>query len=247
MMDESCRVRLWVEQRSDAGFWETERRHFPWQIQKNINMIGWVHPCVASNETFAGVRLTSTAEMEPREMRSSLAWGSDGGASVPPARAGEGAWSVGGPAPPAPAAAAAVAEPPTENGEASGEGTPSAAKAKAKKAPREERILVFLKILGLGKGTSTSDEDGCEGSSSGGDRRDRRDRPVYLTHAMLRGRSPLRSLFELTADLLRDGTVAEDLGAYMEDSPCAWQGAAAEAGRPKVVGSLRRVGLVWRG
>ena len=58
---------------------------------------------------------------------------------------------------------------------------------------------------------------------------------MYLTHAVLRRSSPLRSLFELAAELLPEGVAPEELGACVEDLPCVWQGVPVKTVGPEAV------------
>lgn len=241
-----------------------------------------------AKESFAGVRLSCTADMPPWEMRSALGWGPR--TWSPPVEPGppEEATGAGATVPPPgnandvvvlPAAAAV----PRGGGGEQPEVAPAVSSMQSGAGrgsgvsptipPREERILVFLKTLGLnverdgvdgdgarGKGCrgGTKEEDGgCSdgegGSGGGGD--GSQGLPVYLTHAVLRRRSPLRSLFELAAKLLPEGVAPEELGAYIEELPCVWQGVPAEtAGREAVracvsfvVGGWERVGGRRRG
>lgn len=201
-LDETCRVRLWAEQRSDAGFWEAEMSHPRWQMPVDYaDGTRRTVPRPASREVFAGVRLACSSDTPPWLMHSPLAWGSAGyprdwlsavmaeASGSDPGQAHE-----------------ASSE---ENGSGTAVGSLDAEDSTDNHPPREKRILVFLKTLGL-----------REGGRNGGDG----DKPAYLTHVVLRRRSSLRSLFELVVDLLRDGTAPEELGAYIEDLPCAWQG-----------------------
>ena len=217
-------------------------------------------------ESFAGIRLSCTADMPPWEMRSSLGWSPR--AWSPPVEPGppEEATGAGATVPPPgnangvvvlPAAAAVTAAVPRGGGEEQPEVAPVVGSMQSGAGgggggspaipPREERILVFLKTLGLGverdgvegngapgKGCrgGAREEDGCcsngGGGSGGGGGDGGQGLPVYLTHAVLRRRSPLRSLFELVAELLPEGVAPEELGAYIEELPCVWQGVPTE-------------------
>eukprot|EP00904_Undaria_pinnatifida_P004673 jgi/Undpi1/14206/HiC_scaffold_9.g03855.m1 len=277
-LDDTCRVRLWVEQRSDGGFWEVERDPPRWQplarpgprcgaaaIAAAVKVAASPQAPATSTptspkppkESFAGVRLSCTADMPPWEMRSALGWGPR-------------AWSPADPGPPGATGGVAVAPTPgnandvevllssaavvpgggeeqqpenaaavggVQSGTAGGGGGLSPVRRR-----REERILVFLKTLGLsgggggvGKGSRGGVRGkggdyggtGDSGSSDGG--RDGEGGAVYLTHAVLRKTSPLRSLFELAAEIFPQCVAAEELGAYVEELPCMWQGVPVEA------------------
>lgn len=239
-MDETNRVRLWVERRGDGGFWETEstrdtdtttqtslsQREMEVEGEEDEEMgiafesspdrggdIGWrmTRPPSPAQRTarsdYAGVRLTNTAGVSAWMQQPTLSWGSgcDGSSSSTSSAVGPG--SAGG------------------------------------TTLAEERILVFLKSVGLSEGKSeesyaaTGAVGGAKaggpnrklGISGGGGATGRMEddnSPRYLTHAVLREKSPLRSLFELAADLLPDVAAPEELGAYVEDLPWAWQSAA---------------------
>lgn len=207
-LDETCRVRLWAEQRSDAGFWEAEMSHPRWQMPV-VYADGTIRPVPrpASREVFAGVRLACSSDTPPWCMHSRLAWGSAGHQNdMPNAVMAEASGSGPDQAHEASALSALSAE---ENGGGTAVGSLDVEDSTDNHPPREKRMLVFLKTLGL-----------REGGRNGGDG----EKPAYLTHVVLRGRSSLRSLFELVVDLLRDGTAPEELGVYIEDLPCAWQG-----------------------
>lgn len=290
-MDDTCRVRLWVEQRSDGGFWETEREPPRWQAPAKPDHSRGAAAAAAAvatavvtpqppttstpksppapKEKFAGVRLSCTADMHSWEMRSALGWGPR-------------AWSPPvAPGPPEEAAGAGATVPPTGNANdaaaaavpgGGGGGHPEVAPAVGSVQsgaggggglsptipPREERMLVFLKTLGLGgggddavasgrRGGAREEGGGCSGGggdASGGDGRGGEGWPIYLTHAVLRRRSPLRSLFELAAELLPEGVAPEELGAYVEELPCVWQRVPTETVEPEAVRA--RVSFVLR-
>ncbi|CAN0351773.1 unnamed protein product, partial [Ectocarpus fasciculatus] len=266
-VDETCRVRLWVEQRSDGGFWETEggrdaaqtSRVWPWrrqqqqqQQQRHKEMglpvepssdgsrcsydsgsgagetdgsLGSSSPSLqpAPRDTFAGVRLSRTADVSPFHRQSTLAWESASDEGAPPA-----------------AVVSPVAEGDTgdEDG-AAADGT----SGDEQRSPPEERILIFVKTLGLGDKESQS----VAGTWTGGDANDcgggaavaaaapplPPPPPKYLTHAALRASSPLRSLFELAAAELGTSLVPEDLEAYVEDLPWVWQSAVVATTDPE--------------
>ena len=223
-LDETCRVRLWAEQRDDGGFWETEVSHPRWELPIAYADGTWRFAArPTSRETFAGVRLACTAGMPPWLMRSPMRWGSEGypkdwvSAFAPdavgsaPGHANNSA--VSGLVEEASAQAGLPSDENEDGPAANSAGDESSADMPP---PQENRILVFLKAIGLRR----EEENFC-GDDSGVER------PAYLTHVVLRGRSPLRTLFELVADLMKDGTAPEELGAYVEDLPCTWQGGAA--------------------
>lgn len=227
-VDETCRVRLWAEQRGDAGFWETDSNQ-PRRQTSASNFNGRPAPRSTARESFAGIRLACTADMSPWQMGSTYGLGAHGGSAawLPEAAALPGQAENG-------AAAAAAEGSDTEDdaaphggpGESSDSGNPSS----SVKKPREQRVLVFIKTLGLGveKGENLRSGGRC-GDTHGGEG------PAYLTHAVLRGTSPLRSLFELTAELLQDGTTPEELAAYIEELPCAWQGGEGQTAASETV------------
>lgn len=230
MVDDTCRVRLWVEQRADGGYWETERSHRCWPVSTSPTEDQPPEVLLTPESAFAGVRLASTARMPPWHMQAPLEWGSTGGADAWLADAVMGQHLSNVMATPAPAdnrAASAAADAPDEASPAQEALTSSASVSivSPAKPSKEVRILVFIKTLGLG---------GKDGRKSGQEPRGDTNAtnsecgPAYLTHAVLRGRSPLRSLFELTAHALDDGTRPEELGAYLEDLPCAWQDGVEE-------------------
>lgn len=230
MLDDACRVRLWVEQRRDGGFWEAERDH------RRLKMpIGLTHgrppPRVTQRETFGGVRLACMSELPPWDMKQTIEWGTAGGATSSPGDADEGPRDL-----PVQAEFEDDAQPAVGHGDVDTVGAAERAADTIRKdldspasatSCRERRILVFLKTLGFGddneRGQETAvvkpkDAGDCNTASS-----DSVAAPKYLTHAILRQRSPLRTLFELAADRLGKGTRPEELGAYLEDLPCAWQ------------------------
>lgn len=233
MVDDTCRVRLWVEQRRDGGFWEAEKDH-P-RLQMPIGLGRPRRP--TKQESFGGVRLTCMSEMPPWDMQQPLLWGAAGGEAFHP-NISNGQQSV--------AAAAEidmgmdddelVIE--SEEGDALGAAGMAAevgdgnSNSAGTSRDKKTRILVFLKTVGFGNtieaGTATAapavrHRDVGDADSVGSGSRSNTWGPKYLTHAILRPSSPLRSLFELAADRLRDGTRPEDLEAYLEDLPCAWQ------------------------
>lgn len=240
MVDDTCRVRLWVEQRRDGGFWEAEKNHPRLPMSTDIGKPP--SPPVIAQEFYGGVRLACMTDMPRWDMQQPLAWGAAGGeAPLHPDR-GSGQPSV----------ALAVVDTeakedpkvPITLGEdgtmGSSEGDQDVRSAEKNRHPKQERILVFLKTLGLKSSTTgynrggatggeiggqqdDGDEDGGRGGVVGSGSRCSVRGPEYLTHAILRSSSPLRALFELAADKIGDGTRPEDLGAYLEDLPCAWQ------------------------
>ena len=113
----------------------------------------------------------------------------------------------GGETIPAGTAASALASTPSSPSVAS----PAAAAATA----------VAAEVAGNGRAPGRTGDRGAPAASRAADAL-----PRYLTHAVLRGSSPLRSLFELAAELLRDGTTPEELCAHVETLPWAWQAAA---------------------
>eukprot|EP00903_Cladosiphon_okamuranus_P020121 g18477.t1 len=283
-VDETCRVRLWVQQRSDGGFWEAEATGPPLptcpeedidpqqqqqqqqQKAEKVTMLsssngdasgGQSGSCpFRSNLTprvnFGGVKLSRVSHLriEQMQMLSMFTWGSGnrGSASAPPGQASGGNGEV------EPAAAAPADGENVGSDSASGMGTSNSNGDPAGLLP-EKLMLVFLKTLGLG--IAQEEESGAaagagEVSASMRARLARKDTakdgnisgggdgggggtgvtsgwtalPTYLTHVVLRESSPLRSLFELAAECLQDGTSPDELEVYIEDLPWAWQGAA---------------------
>ena len=215
---------------------------------------------------FGGVRLSSVSNLPVEQIQqlSMFAWGSASGGPGcgPPGQAGAGDGAEAA----EPAAAAAADDENFESifeVLASGMGAAKSNDGAAGAGP-EKLMVVFLKTLGLGnageqrstaaagagagagaasvaaagvarkqKGKGGSCGDGGTGPAS-----DQGALPAYLTHAVLRKTSPLRSLFELTAELLQDGTAPEDLEAHIEDLPWAWQGAALKDSDCSAAGRL---------
>eukprot|EP00752_Nemacystus_decipiens_P006037 g5450.t1 len=271
-VDEAFRVRLWVQQRSDGGFWEAEATGVPFpswvldhppssplhqqqQQAENVALSpganggdGEVPSCSSLStrtprSSFGGVRLSSVSDLPLEQMHqlSMFAWdsGNGGSGSGPPGQGGGG----GGAGAMDPAAAAPADVENGENDSAGGAGGAKSDDASTGAGP-ERLMLVFLKTLGLGNAgeqdsaaasgagaasarKQTGKDGNCGGGGGGtGMTSDQGALPTYLTHAVLRKSSPLRSLFELAAELLQDGTTPEDLEAHIEDLPWAWQSAA---------------------
>lgn len=237
-MDDTCRIRLWAEQRRDGGFWEAERDHSRRHMPINL-LNGRPPPRATTQESFAGIRLACMSDMPPWDMQRSLIWAAES-AGLGPSEGEDGEDAQQGEtAETAPVAAGAVD---TELEQAVavvlGEGNAVGATGVAagsslgshRNSRHEKRILVFLKGLGLETpsrrscnvgdgnigGSGNGVEEKCVGAVA-------TPVPVYLTHAVLRQKSPLRALFELVADRLNDGTLPDELGAYVEDLPCMWQ------------------------
>lgn len=253
MVDDTCRIRLWVEQRRDGGFWEAEKDH-P-RLQMPIGLGRPRRP--TKRESFGGVRLACMSEMPPWDMQQPLVWGAAGG-EIPHPNNSHGQQS----------AAAVGTEMEMEEDElsiVSGEDDAVGAAGITAHVDddhsdpagttrgRETRILVFLKTVGFGNtmeaGAATAAAVrhrgvGDVGGVSSGSRSSTWG-PKYLTHAILRASSPLRTLFELAADRLGDGTRPEDLGAYLEDLPCAWQDTVKEQ-QPAKAAQAGQVDPVWR-
>lgn len=243
MVDDTCRVRLWVEQRRDGGFWEAEKKQPRLPMSTDIGKPP--SPPAIEQEFYGGVRLACMTDMPRWDMQQSLAWGTAGGeASLHPER-GSGQPSAAPSAAPSAVDTGGMEDPnvpitPEEGGTmGAGAGDEDVRSTGKNRRPRQERILVFLKTLGVrrrttgyNRGAATGaatigredmgEEGGGRGGGIGSGGRSSV-RPEYLTHAILRSSSPLRALFELAADRIGDGTRPEDLGAYLEDLPCAWQ------------------------
>lgn len=192
---------------------------------------------------FAGVWLARTADVSPAQMQllSTMFSGLPGstGSDEPPEQAGAGAEVASALDPTVPVGAGVVTD------EVDGPMSASDGRTEIE----EELILVFLKTLRLGNScvqqhaasasTPAAGKEHFDGSSSDasgvGAKGSGDSLPRYLTHAVLRGSSPLRSLFELTAELLEDGTAPEDLGAYVEDLPWVWQREALRSQTDSVI------------
>lgn len=329
-LDEACRVRLWVEQLSDGGFWETETSQNNNKVNRsgaldavNLPAVGAAAAAAAAVATggslpaarkraprlgvrgkenattittFAGVNLVCTADKPPpwRQMPSlprirgqNMSSSSDPNDDSWIASLGEPALNgdasmdsliilsgqAGGDNDTAAAAGAEILEVEatgaSDGREESSVTFPSPSRAgSGNSSPREDRILVFLKTLGLKKGEE--EEGGC---SAAGSRRGGRSggggggngvvcrggisngggkyQPDYLTHVVMQSGSPLRSLFELTAWLLGNGTEPEELGAYVEELPFACQNAAKRSSAgSRMVRACRRgrghcIYLLW--
>lgn len=277
-VDETFRVRLWVQQRSDGGFWEAEavgtRQTTLWNYLKQQEEVSLpATPAIGDDggagdlrssglrpskqeprAAFGGVRLSSIADLPRGQMQQLLmfAWGSASGRAVstPPGQGGG-----GGDGAAEPESAAPIDD--DSFGSDLGSLAGFVIGDTRQRVVQEKLMLVFLKTLGLGSpgwqastpaagagaaavpaaAAGESRKEYCKdgypggGADSGGGAgvgvaNAEGGLPTFLTHSVLRGSSPLRSLFELTAELLQDGTAPEDLEAHIEDLPWAWQGAA---------------------
>ncbi|CAM9309707.1 unnamed protein product [Scytosiphon promiscuus] len=221
-VDETNRVRLWVERRGDGGFWETETtqttqtspsQHRQEHQEREEEEEGDEEdealdaPLVSSPGDGGGsgdVGRRRTASPTPSQRTPKrdyagvrLSHTKDASGWMQQSTLAWGSWYGSG---------STTNTDSTANPEPAGGATAV-----------EERILVFIKGLGLGGGGG----EGVEATAAAAV-----DPPTYLTHAVLREKNPLRCLFELAAELLTDGTAPEDLEAYIEDLPWAWQSAA---------------------
>lgn len=244
-VDETCRVRLWVEQRGDGGFWETEggggvarlsrmprRRRQRQKKEMGVPIEPSSDGSGCSDDSGSGagdadgswVSWSPSTQPAPKDNYAGVRLSRTADVSAFHQQSTL-AWESASDESAPPTVASPVSEGDSGDEEgAAADGT----NGDEQKMPPEERILVFVKSLVLGNEESQSMAGTWRGGDAnhyGGGAAATPPLPKYLTHAALRASSPLRSLFELAAAEHDTAVAPEDLEAYVEDLPWVWQSA----------------------
>ncbi|CAB1113819.1 unnamed protein product [Ectocarpus sp. CCAP 1310/34] len=224
-VDETCRVRLWVEQRGDGGFWEKEGgrdvTHLSrvWPQQRQTDKMGAPVEPSSDGRRFSddggsgagdadGSRLSPSPSTQPDPKDNYAGVRLTCTADVYPFHQQSTlAWESASDESAPPTAGSPVSE-----GDDAGDEDGAAAdgaSGNGQRMPPEERILVFVKTLGLG----TEESQSVAGTWRGGDAN-------HCGGGAAAAPPPPPTAAELDTAL-----APEDLEAYVEDLPWVWQSA----------------------